>query len=155
MDRAARYVGERFDDALDAGAYDAEAEKATDAQTLRPMRTALRRLDQILDTLKEDPKAQANQQGAPGDPGRPGEGNQQSGDQGGGIPPLAQLKALRAMQAEVNEWTAEFAKAHPDPAQKLTDEETDELKELEQAQRDVAELFDKLASLFLPAEEIP
>ena len=63
MDRAARYVGDRLVDALDAGAYDAETEKATDAQTLRPMRTALRRLDQILDTLKEDPKAQANQPG--------------------------------------------------------------------------------------------
>ena len=58
------------------------------------------------------------------------------------------------MQAEVNELTAAFDKAHPDK-DKLSDEEKDELKELEQAQRDVAELFDKLASLFRPAEEIP
>jgi hypothetical protein len=58
------------------------------------------------------------------------------------------------MQAEVNEWTAAFDKAHP-PGDKLSPEEVDELKELEQAQRDVAELFDKLASNFRPAEEIP
>jgi len=74
--------------------------------------------------------------------------------EGGGIPPLAQLKALRAMQAEVNERTAEFDKAHPEK-DRLSDEEKDELKELEQSQRDVAELFDKLAALFRPAEEIP
>ena len=116
------------------------------------MRTALRRLDQILDTLKEDPKAQANQQGGQGGGEGGGGGGGGGGDMaGGGIPPLAQLKALRAMQAEVNERTAEFAKAHPDPA-KLTDDERDELKELEQAQRDVAELFDKLASFFQQGE---
>jgi hypothetical protein len=88
-----------------------------------------------------------------------GEGGGEGGGGGGGgegtgIPPLAQLKALRAMQAEVNERTAEFAQAHPDPA-KLTDDERDELKELEQAQRDVAELFDKLAGAFRPGPEAP
>ena len=43
-----------------------------------------------------------------------------------------------------------FAKDHPD-RDKLTEDETDELKELEQAQRDVAELFDKLAAEFRKA----
>jgi hypothetical protein len=58
------------------------------------------------------------------------------------------------MQAEVNERTSAFAQAHPDPA-KLTDDERDELKELEQSQRDVAELFDKLAEAFRPGAEVP
>ena len=31
------------------------------------------------------------------------------------VPPLAQLKVLRALQAELNQQTAEFAQAHPEP----------------------------------------
>ena len=63
------------------------------------------------------------------------------------MPPLAQLKVLRALQAELNQRTAEFAKDHPDPG-KLTDEERDELKELEQAQREIAALFEEMVKLF-------
>ena len=58
-----------------------------------------------------------------------------------------QLKVLRSLQAELNQRTAEFAKEHPDKA-KLTDEERDELKELEDAQRDIAKLFQEIAKLF-------
>lgn len=155
MERGAKYMDQRRDDTLnDLDAYDADNEKATHERMTKPMKTALRRLDQILDSLKEDAKAQAKTQGgAPGgaEGGAPmgdmGQGQPQQ--QGGGIPPLAQLKALRAMQAEVNEWTVSFAKAHPDP-EKFTDDDKDELKELEQAQRDVAELFEKLADAFKP-----
>ena len=66
------------------------------------------------------------------------------------------MKALRALQAELNERTAEFAKAHPDSS-KLTDEERAELKEIEAAQREMAELFEQLAKLFQkqPPEMIP
>jgi hypothetical protein len=63
------------------------------------------------------------------------------------VPPLAQLKVLRSLQAELNQRTVEFAKAHPDP-DKLTDEERDELKELEQAQREIAALFEQMGKLF-------
>ena len=56
-------------------------------------------------------------------------------------------RILRALQAELNQRTAEFAKLHPDAA-KLTDEERDELKELEAAQRDIATLFGEMAKLF-------
>jgi hypothetical protein len=57
------------------------------------------------------------------------------------------LKVLRALQEELNRSTAEFAKVHPNP-DKLTDEERDELKELETAQRDIAALFEQMARLF-------
>ncbi len=64
---------------------------------------------------------------------------------------------LRALQAELNERTAQFAKDHPNPDQ-LTAAEKDELKDLEGAQREIAELFEKMAKLFEkkdapPAEE--
>lgn len=151
MTRAAKYVGQRRDDLLDGGPFDPELEKVNGERIAKPMATALRRLDQILDTLKDDPKARAANNAGGGGGGDMPEG----GQQGPGIPPLAQLKALRAMQAEVNERTAAFAKDHPDPA-KLTEDEQDELKEFEQAQRDVAELFDKLAAEFRPAApEVP
>jgi hypothetical protein len=63
------------------------------------------------------------------------------------VPPLAQLKILKALQAELNQDTAEFARAHPDVA-KLTDDERDQLKDLEQAQREIAALFEEMARLF-------
>ena len=86
--------------------------------------------------------------------GEMGEGGMPPGGKGNGIPQLAQLKALRTMQAEVNEGTAEFAKAHPDVAT-FTDDDRDDLKELEHAQRDVAELFEKLAEAFRKTPELP
>jgi hypothetical protein len=80
------------------------------------------------------------------------------------IPPAAQLKVLRTLQAELNQRTAEFAKLHPD-SDKLTDEEREELKEIEDAQRDIAALFEQMAKLFehekqaqegtQPADELP
>jgi len=163
MVRAGRYVAERKDDVLDPDrivAFDLEGEKASASKIRRPMETALRRLDQILDALDEKKdKAPPMAGGMPppmpmGDMPPP----MPMGEQPKGIPPLAQLKSLRSLQAEVNERTTAFAKDHPDPA-KLTDDEKDELKELEKAQRDVAELFEKLAPLLkpapMPAPEVP
>jgi len=59
------------------------------------------------------------------------------------VPPLAQLKLLRALQAEVNERTEAFAKAHPDPT-KLTEPEQAELEAVRGLQKSVAELLDEL-----------
>jgi len=74
------------------------------------------------------------------------------------VPPLAQLKILRALQEELNLSTAEFARAHSN-SDKLTDEERDELKELEIAQREIAALFGQISKLFddhkLPQREPP
>ena len=73
------------------------------------------------------------------------------------LPPTAQIKALRALQVELNERTAAFAQAHPD-RMKLGDADREELEELERSQREIAELFQKLAPAFQmmkPAPEIP
>lgn len=158
MDRASRAASERKDDALaDAGAdLDPASERIAHQRILRPSRIALRRLDQILESLQEKPKPQTSQK--PSDPKNPA-GEPQPAPEAGpqhqpGIPNLAQLKALRAIQAEVNQTTAEFAKSHPDTT-KLSDDEKDELKELEQTQREIAELFDQLAPTLRPGEPQP
>ncbi|HSQ58668.1 MAG TPA: hypothetical protein VLM40_23305, partial [Gemmata sp.] len=70
------------------------------------------------------------------------------------VPPMAQLKVLRSLQAELNQRTVEFAKLHPDPG-KLSEEERDELKELETAQREVADLFEEIAKLFQADQDEP
>ncbi|HKA07592.1 MAG TPA: hypothetical protein VKD71_10065, partial [Gemmataceae bacterium] len=56
---------------------------------------------------------------------------------------LAQLKALRALQADLAERTEAFDKAHPDRT-KLNDDEVAELEALEKMQLDVAELIKQL-----------
>lgn len=107
------------------------------AEALRHQEDAQRRLQSLLDALKVD------EQG----PGRPGRGANRGQDGeprrvGDGIPPLAQLKLLRAMQAEINEKTQEFAKKHPDRA-KLTEDEKKELQKLELEQRLIADLVEE------------
>ena len=80
---------------------------------------------------------------------RNGGGGGQDGAQGGGrapgdgIPQLAQIKLLRAMQAEINQRTDEFNKQHPDLG-KLTKDEQTELQSIRREQQDVADLLDAL-----------
>ncbi len=150
IDTAREKIKARCDDADLAAAYDAELEAIQDRKVMRPMELALRRLEQLADALKPDdtkPPAKkndppANPPKAPNDPPKPPDGGEQDV-----VPPLAQLKVLRALQAELNDRTAQFAKDHPD-ADKLTEPEKEELKELEQAQREIAELFEHMAKLF-------
>jgi hypothetical protein len=156
IDTARAKIKARCDDADLAAAYDAELETANDRKVIRPMTLALRRLEQLADALKPDePKQTPKKDNGDKQPNPPKNTNQQPNPNGGGeqdvIPPLAQLKVLRALQAELNERTAQFAKDHPD-TDKLTDAEKEELKELEQAQREIAELFEQMAKLFQQAE---
>lgn len=163
MEKAADRAKARARDALDAdpdSPFDADLEKANGDKVRRPMDLALRRLDQLLDALKPDPPKKKD------DGGQQAGGMPPGGDMppdGGGddnadvLPPLAQLKALRALQADLNRQTAEFDTAHPDRAA-LTDEERDELKELEAAQADITALFEVIAKLFKdkpPADDAP
>ena len=151
IDAAREKIKMRCDDADLAAAFDADLEALHDRKVLRPMEHALRRLEQLADALKpDDPKAAAKKDPPPANP--PKTPNDPMNPPAGGgeqdvVPPLAQLKVLRALQAELNDRTAQFAKDHPD-ADKLTDAEKDELKELEQAQREIAELFEQMAKLF-------
>jgi hypothetical protein len=126
---------------------DVAAEQAADVDMQTWQRAALRRIDRLLDALKPDEDAA---QGAPADSGRGGQPGQQGGGGGPGaggdqLPPLGQLKALRALQQEVNERTQAFAKQHPDPG-KFTKSDQDELQALGQEQVDIADLFQQLTA---------
>ena len=164
IEKAAEKAKLRRLDALDAdpdSAFDADLEKSNAGRVRRPMALAVRRLEQVLDALKPENAAKKDTKkdgpppaGAPMPP-MPMDGNPGNGDV---IPPLAQLKALRSLQAELNQQTVEFDKLHPE-RDKLTDEDREELKELEDAQREIAALFEQLAKLFqmkdVPPEEKP
>jgi hypothetical protein len=152
MDRAAERILERKADVVlaDPSDFDPESEAAADETARRPMRAALRRLEQIVRALEDDPK----KPGAPkpmnaGAGGMPGEGGMPGDGTAPGAPPIAQLKALRDWQKEINDRTAEFAKLHPD-RDKLTDDDKDELQEIEDAQKEIAKLLDELLPMLQP-----
>jgi hypothetical protein len=143
MDGAVNRLNERKEDVLDqlegSSAFDADLEARADRCIGFWQELALKRMDQLLEALKpEPPKAPAEKK--PEEPGEPKpEGPAKMRPPGPSLPPLAQLKALRALQADTAERTAAFAKAHPDPTQ-LTADEAAELEALRRAQNDVAEL---------------
>jgi hypothetical protein len=152
-ERSAKRFSERKLDVLDAigEPFEAKLEEIADDRCRRPLKTAIRRLDHILEALKEDAKKEQSPAEKPTP--APPEGQPMPmpmGDQK--TPPTAQIKALRALQVELNERTAAFAKAHPD-RMKLSEADREELDELERSQREVAELFQKLASALKPNEK--
>jgi hypothetical protein len=117
------------------------ANVAEDEESAKLQQEALRRLNQLLDALKTE-----RGQRLAGQPGgqAPGGNNPGGANPGGdGIPALAQLKLLRAMQADVNQRTEDFNKQHPDLA-KLNDKERTELKGLRRDQQEVADLVEEL-----------
>ncbi len=149
MQKAGERVAERKDEVVfaDPAAFEAESETAADEQTRRPMRAAVRRLEQIVNALKEDEKKPAAK--PMGDAAKPMPMPMPGGEAGqhpNGVPPVAQLKALRDWQKEVNDRTQTFAKDHPD-RDALNDDDKDELQEIEKAQKDIAELLEQLLPL--------
>jgi hypothetical protein len=148
MKRAAERIDSRRKDITDRPPdepFDPALEEKLQAEIARWQQTALRRLDQFLDALKpdNDPKQLGGDKSADGGGGGGGQqpmGGGRRRSDGEEIPLLAQLKALRSLQAEVNERTAQFAKDHPDLS-KLTDPEKDELESVRKTQRDVADLI--------------
>jgi hypothetical protein len=146
MEEAAADMRKRVDSTKE-GPLELDPKKAEAAseQTLRSMREALQLLDQMLDALKPE-NAAARRPQQPG--GKPMGGGGPKG-QGDGIPYLAQLKALKALQENLNRRTADFARKHPDGA-KLTAEEMTVLKDL---QREQEEIKDLLEGLTAPAAE--
>jgi hypothetical protein len=157
METAAKRIHERVGEIDPALAFDSELEAANDRRVRRPMDLATRRLEQLAGALKPDEpnsKGSKKKDAAKSPPKNAKDPQPKSAPRGDLIPPLAQLKVLRALQAELNQQTAEFAKLHPD-ASKLTDEEREELKELEAAQRDIAALFEEMAKLFREQQAEP
>ena len=158
--KSGKLFAERKGEVLDAAGqpFDGKSEQATDDRTRRPLKTALRRLDHILESIQDKPKPMPMPMGdkpmeQPMPEMPPGDG-EPSKMPPGGVPPLAQLKALRAIQAEVNERTAALAKLQPDK-EKLNDADREELEELERTQREIAELLEKLASALQPSPVDP
>jgi hypothetical protein len=123
-----------------------ESLAATESAQLQ--RRALTLLDQLLDALK--PGASAAQ--------KPGQGGGQGGGGGGGqpgadgIPPLAELKLLRSLQADVTERTEIFHRAHPN-VDRLSDAEKVEMQALRRDQKEVADLLDEFTSTDAPDGE--
>jgi hypothetical protein len=151
MDKAAARIDERREDVLDQledrTTYQGDLEEKAGAAVIGRQKLALKRLEQLLEALKPDAdmlKAQAREKQS----GQPMAGG--GAGQSDGIPPLAQLKALRALQADLLERTTAFDKLHPDRS-KLDDDAAAELEELGQAQSEIAELFEELA--LPPTEE--
>lgn len=141
MEKAAGLARTRRENANNADpgvAFDAEFEASASDRVRRPLDLATRRLEQVLDALK----AAASPTAPPGQPGAETETETEV------IPPLAQLKALRALQAELNQRTAEFNR---DPKKAPPDE----LAEIEATQRKLTELFGKMAEVFKKLAEPP
>jgi hypothetical protein len=142
MDLAAKRMDSRLESA-EIGPFDLELEDIADAGIQGQQKLALKRLDQLLESLKPD-----KQDAAPppmGGGGMPPDMPMGAGQPRDQLPPLAQLKALRSLQADIAERTEAFDKAHPDRT-KLNDDELAELESLQRMQLDVAELIKELTA---------
>lgn len=141
MRQTAKKIDERNDDINARGEnepFEVANEDRLQLGILNWQELALRRLDQLLEALKPDKDMTSSGGSGGGGAGQPMGGRRRP--DGEDIPLLAQLKALRAMQAEVTQRTEQFAKDHPDPS-KLSDADRVELAFLRKMQRDVAELI--------------
>jgi hypothetical protein len=122
-------------------------EKTRHTDTVRLQKLAADRLDRLLEALKNTPPPkQAKKKEPPKEnpEGKPPE--QQGGMRGGdGIPPMAQLKALKAEQVEILERTKEFAKTNPDPMN-LNEARQRELRELTEEQGRLRQLFEQMTN---------
>lgn len=146
MDASVTRLKSRREEVLDQldgiSEFTPDLEEKSQDGILRKQKLALRRLDQLIESLEPDKEMlkRPRQQPMPG-------GGDMGGGGGGGdnIPPLAQLKALRSLQADLLERTTAFDKQHPDRTM-LSEEELMELEELQKAQLEVGELLDALSA---------
>lgn len=116
--------------------FSALLEARADARVRRPMELASRRLDMVLTALTQAPDLPA--------------------DVAGVVVPIAQAQPLRTLQAELNDRTAAFDKTHPDRS-KLDEFAREELREIEDVQRELAALFSlkSVAELFITKPPSP
>ena len=143
MSQAAVRMGEHADKAAENPEIPAD-----DPEVRRLQSEADRRLEQLLNALKPE-------QGLTARPGRQGGNPGDAGSKGGSgddIPPLAEFKAVQALQQEVNEDTERFSKRHPDLGQ-LDPQELKELQSIRDRQQEVADLLDQLSARDAPEGE--
>jgi hypothetical protein len=120
-----------------------DADSPAGAEALARQKEILRRFDQILAAVKEEQGHMEAGGRADDGGGEGGGGGGGGGAEGDGIPPLAQLKLLRQLQAEINARTLEFRKAHPD-ADKLDEKAKTELQGIRKEQQELADLLEEL-----------
>jgi hypothetical protein len=159
MKQASERMRRRLDQALERTektpegeepSLDLPAEQLADAETQQAMSASDRRLELLLDALK--PEASLSLRAGRANGGQGGGGGGGSGRGGGAsdaIPALAQYKALRALQEEINDRTKLFSKQHPDP-KNLSAKDRDQLQGLHQEQQELEELFHEITA---PAKE--
>ncbi|WP_020472252.1 hypothetical protein [Zavarzinella formosa] len=146
---AMKLASKRMDarlEAAESGPFDAELEDIAELSTRSQQILAKERLEQLLDALKPDAQPKPESMAAPppgGGPMPPAMGGDEPKKPK--LPPLAQLKALRNLQADIGVRTHAFDKAHPDRTM-LNDDDADELMALEQMQRDIADLIKELTA---------
>ena len=159
MIRAADSMKERKETAVERqDEFEPEIEKdehRRHGETLKHQQEASRRLGRVLDALKQELAKMDKKDDEPGEQkgGQGGEGGQQGGLRAqDGIPAMAQLKALREEQQEVNDRTKDFADRRPDPKVALTPAERAELRELEAEQARIQDLFNEITT---PKKDMP
>jgi hypothetical protein len=140
LKRAAEAMSEAAERAETMAKKPPPPEDLPDAELAGSQAEAARRLAQVLEAVKS--AAEAPQPSAKQSSGGGGEGGG-GGDAGDSVPPLAQYKMLRDMQADVNKRTDAFRKQHRDLG-KLDAKAKGELEAIRRDQRDVAELLDEL-----------
>jgi len=147
---AMKGAGAKFNDRAEEAKDDPnDLTPATEAVKLQ--KEALRRLDQLLDALKQEPgMAMRLPGGSRGTRGDSGDGGTSGGSGAESLPPVVQYKLLKALQVEINQKTEEFAKNHPDAA-KWTEKEKAEVLAIRKEQKEVADLLDALAE---PPDEV-
>lgn len=143
MDQAADAMAKRKEQAGDRkkpwSDDEMKDEERRQDQIVKLQTQAAQRLQRLLDALKEEPQvAQQPMEQQPMEGG--GDEQPRMKPPGDGIPPLAELKALRAEQLEVNERTKEFAQRHPN-VDNLNEEQRRELRELEEEQGRLRQIF--------------
>jgi hypothetical protein len=120
-----------------------EPAKLPDAEAARLQELATRRLDQVMNALKEDTGGGRMARAPAGGGGEGGGG--QGGPSDDGLPQGAQLKVLKKMQEDVNRRSEAFARDHPDP-RKIDEAAKAQLQSIASDQKDVAELLEQLRS---------
>jgi hypothetical protein len=150
MDQAVITINERAEDkAFNPLEKDELAdENKYQEKTLKLQKLAAHRLQRLHDALKNDPAlAQKNELDREENAQPKGAEEENQGGMklrgGDGIPPLAQLKALRDEQTDIKERTKEFNERHPDVNQ-LNEEQQAELNQLSQEQSDIRTLFNQV-----------
>lgn len=136
---AMREAGDRLD--VLHGKRSLSPDKLPDEEAARLQAQSLRRLDQVMEALKDENSGRLT--AAPSGGGGGGGGGSDGGGGDDSVPPTAQLKVLRKLQEDVNKRTEEFAKGHPD-RNNLDDRAKADLEGIRRDQQDVAELLDQL-----------